>query len=225
MPADRAVESSPVIARGRQAHGWPAHAAIQVSARRKQRIAPRLDFETPPVHAPEQFVVAVHFAGARVEAVAHLVSRREHNGSVQRLHGPALLDELLREPVEQRRVRGPLAERAEVARGAHEAGAEVMLPEAVHHHARGERVLRVRDGAGQFEPPAAALERLDLAAGQHGQERPWRDVARRVLVAAQQHRDVGGLRAFLERVRERILRRRVLLEPFLLGLQLRHARA
>ena len=51
--------------------------------------------------------------------------------------------ELAGQPVEQLGVRRPLAEAAEVARGADDAPAEVVHPDAVDQHAGGERVLRV----------------------------------------------------------------------------------
>lgn len=48
---------------------------------------------------------------------------------------PTAADELTREPVEQRGIRGRDAGLAEVVRRRHEAAAEMMLPHAIHRHA------------------------------------------------------------------------------------------
>ena len=46
-----------------------------------------------------------------------------------------------------------------IVRRADEAFAEMMLPDAIDHHARGQRVVLVRDGIGEFEPAAAVAKR------------------------------------------------------------------
>ncbi len=58
----------------------------------------------------------------------------------------------------------------EIARRAHQAGAKVVLPDAVHHHARSERVVGVGDRLRQFEASAVVLECLPLRTGEHLQE-------------------------------------------------------
>ena len=52
-------------------------------------------------------------------------------------------------------MRGRAALLAEVARGADEPFAEVVLPEAIHHDAGGERIARIDDGLREFETAAA----------------------------------------------------------------------
>ncbi len=96
-------------------------------------------------------------------AARHLVGLRGHHQPVHRLHAPAALDELERQPVEQLRMRRRLAHLAEVARRADDAFAEMMLPDPVHHHARGQRIVRAtratrrsRGGASSIWRPAAA---------------------------------------------------------------------
>ena len=54
--------------------------------------------------------------------------------------------------------------------------AEMMLPDPIHHHARGERVLRAGDGAGQFEPSAAVLETVRRF-GPEITPRNWRGIS------------------------------------------------
>ncbi len=72
--------------------------------------------------------------------------------------------------VEQFGVRRPLAELAEVAGRADQAPAEVVLPDAVHHHARSERVILAGDRAGQLKPAAALREGRRVLNGEDGQE-------------------------------------------------------
>src|SRR4051794_7956536 len=47
-----------------------------------------------------------------------------------------------------------------------------MLPNAIDHNARGERVVRVRDGLGEFEAAVAVLEWLRVFSVEHVQELP-----------------------------------------------------
>ena len=58
----------------------------------------------------------------------------------------------------------------EIARRLHQSGAEVMLPDAVYHDARSERIVRAGNGAGEFESSAALPERLALWAGDYFDE-------------------------------------------------------
>ena len=55
-------------------------------------------------------------------------------------------------------MRRRLAEQAEVARRADEAEAEMVLPDAVDHDARGQRIVLVGDRVRQFQPAAALRE-------------------------------------------------------------------
>src|SRR5437667_10373970 len=61
-------------------------------------------------------------------------------------------------------MRGALAVLAEIARSAHDPRTEVMLPDAVHHRARGQRVIRARDPFCEAQAPAARRE-LPVAIG------------------------------------------------------------
>ena len=95
----------------------------------------------------------------------------------------ALIDQPLstkrvRQVVEQLGMRGPFAELAEVARRAHDAVAEMMLPDAVHHHARGERIVRVGDRFGQFQPAASVVNVLGSPCERIAEETRWRVVSR-----------------------------------------------
>ena len=85
------------------------------------------------------------------------------------------------EPVEQLGMRGPFAADAEIVGRAHEPFAEMPLPDAIHDHARGERVLLRRDPFGQRGSPLLggyAVERL----------------ARRQLARKARHCDIAWIR-------------------------------
>ena len=120
----------------------------------------------------------------------------EHERPQQRLHAPALLDELDRQPVEQLGVRRRRAHRAEVLARLDEAAPVQRLPEAVDHHARGQRVVAADQPARQAE----AIRRQVVG---HGRQR-----RRRVGVHALARR--GERAAFAQRRRRPFVARLVL---------------
>ena len=73
----------------------------------------------------------------------------------QPLHRPAFLDERGGQVVEQLGVRRQFADVAEVVDRADQAGAEQMMPDAVDHHPRRQRIVGAGDPLGQFQPAAA----------------------------------------------------------------------
>ena len=82
------------------------------------------------------------------------------------------------QPVEQFRMRRPFAAEAEIARRGDDALAEMVLPEAIDHHAGRERMLRAGDPPGQFD----AAFWLDFGGCQHAWEGRvhWRKLLLRV---------------------------------------------
>ena len=74
---------------------------------------------------------------------------------------PAALDELRRQPVEQRGIGRQLAARAEVVGSPHDPPSKVQLPDAVDKHARCQRIRGAGDPAGQLQPATAHLMRVD----------------------------------------------------------------
>ena len=74
---------------------------------------------------------------------------------MQRFDFPTVGDQPLSQEVEELGVGGLATEEAEVARGVHEAGAEMVMPQAVSEHAGGDGVvlgdpIRQRDAAFTF---------------------------------------------------------------------------
>src|ERR1700722_1299879 len=83
---------------------------------------------------------------------------------MQRLDRPTGADELFRQPVQQFRMRGTLAEFAEVVRRANDPFSEMPLPNAIHQDARRQRVLCTGNPLCQCDASAPLADgRLILA--------------------------------------------------------------
>src|SRR5262245_8477142 len=80
---------------------------------------------------------------------------------------------------------------AEIAGRSDESGSEMMQPDPVHKYPRGERVRRIHDGLGEFEPAASVTER-PLRWIQHRQKAPRHRWARTIGIAAKE--DPGRIR-------------------------------
>ena len=66
------------------------------------------------------------------------------------------MHEPIGQPIEQIGMRRPRTHVAEVAGRSHQPFAEMMLPDAIHDHASGERIFGAGDPAGQCEAPQRA---------------------------------------------------------------------
>src|SRR5439155_17941304 len=73
---------------------------------------------------------------------------------------------------------------AEVVRRTDQAVAEVMLPDAVHHDARGERVAGVGDFLSDLEPAAAGSDWGLILSRDRLQKAPRRRIAQALMIAA-----------------------------------------
>ncbi len=73
------------------------------------------------------------------------------------LQAPVLANQLPSQPVEQFRMRRQRPGAAEIARGCHQSLSEVVLPQAVDQNPRGERVVGLRQPAGQPQTPSRGL--------------------------------------------------------------------
>ena len=101
-----------------------------------------------------RFSGSVFSVAAVIEDRRHLVGLGRHHQLVDLLDAPAAVHELDRQPVEQLRMRRLLAHLAEVVERRDDAAAEVMLPEPIDDHARGQRIVRRREPLGERQPPA-----------------------------------------------------------------------
>ena len=92
----------------------------------------------------------------------------------QRLDDPVVAVEFGRDPVEQLRVGGQFARRAEVVGGADQARSEHPVPQPVGQDACCERVVAMSDPAAQLEPPALLVgEAGSIIQRDHLQETTW----------------------------------------------------
>ena len=103
---------------------------------------------------------------------------------------PAVLDEGRGEPIEQLRVRGLVADHAEIARRARERLAEVVLPDAVHEDARGERIGGIGDGVGELAATAACAEKRGIFARKNLEKTARRRFAMPAQIAANSDRQI-----------------------------------
>ena len=74
-----------------------------------------------------------------------------------------MLDKIVREKIEQLRVRRRFAAQAEVRWRVDQPFAEVMLLDAVGHYARGEWIGRTRNPVGEFKPATRAVGNVQIA--------------------------------------------------------------
>ena len=116
-------------------------------------------------------------------ALLDTVSARSHQQFDEFLRGPiALRAEPVCQPIEQFRMRGCLAEHAEIVRCGHDAASEQMQPDAIDHHPREQRIRRIGDGARQIDPSAAVPEGSLGRTTQRFQESSPHNVARSLVV-------------------------------------------
>ena len=106
---------------------------------------------------------------------------------MQLLERPAARDELTRQMIEQFRVSRSFASQSEIAGRSHQTGSEVVHPDAIDDDSRGERVVGTGNRPREFQPSAAVLKRLPLAASQRGQELSRRDLTGMAGVAANEN--------------------------------------
>ena len=111
------------------------------------------------------------------------------------LHAVAAGHEFVGQIIQQLRMRGALAHAAKIIGRGHDAAAEVILPDAVHHHARRQRILRIHDPLGQ------RLARITSIRGklgnalrkQHARRSHADSVALITIIATRQQVDRGPL--------------------------------
>ena len=145
---------------------------VELSAGEEDGVADGLGLEAAEGHAPEEAVAGVGRKAGRegsvVGATGLAVGLREDDLAVQAFDPPAAFDEIGGEPVEQFGVAGGFAVGAEVAGGADEASAEMVLPDAVDQDAGRERVVFVADPVGQGEAAGGLRRRLERGEDRRG---------------------------------------------------------
>ena len=142
---------------------------IELAADGEHGVADGFDFEAAVAHE-------------RFRRFAHLPRTAGEDETVQLFQRPAgIVHEPIREPVEQFRLRGNGAHEAEIVGGGHEALTEVLLPDAVHNHARGEWILRAGDPLREAEAALRGLFtrwKLRLLFDENGRHRRLNEIAK-----------------------------------------------
>ena len=173
----------------------PAHFLDQQPAHEQRIVTDHFRVEPEARPPREQPVLRILLNQSRRHRRTLLVRCAGDHESNHVLHVPAALDELRREPVQQFRVRGPFTLRADVAGSFHETGAKELLPEAIHGHARRERMF------GADEPPCEIEAIGGRTAGgqrrQHMRHAGRHRVAALIVLAAFENESAPGLFHFL----------------------------
>ena len=143
---------------------------IQASGDAQHTVAHGLKVEATALGAPAQVIVGIlgQAFGAHVDRLQE--GAGEDDGADEFLHGPFVLHEGRGEVFKQLGVLRQRRPDAVVARGLDQAAADEFGPDAIGHHASGERVRLAGDGVGHVETSAAFGEFLDLTIGQDGRE-------------------------------------------------------
>ena len=115
--------------------GGAAHSRVQAAGNGEQAVANDLGLGAAGRPTPEEDVVRVAGEVRRVRLRILTVGRAGDDQAVDCLHAPAAFHEFGREPVEQGRVRRPLAVAAEVVDRRHDRPAEMTAPEMIDGHA------------------------------------------------------------------------------------------
>ena len=151
-------------------HAGSVRGQVQRAGSGENGVANRFTFEALHPHVRKQPVVRIHLSRPLIRDARQAIRVRQHHLAVHRFHRPAAFAEAPGQVVEKLRVRWPVAGLAEIVDRPHQSLAEMMLPDAVHHDARGQRIIRTEQRLGQFQASAAIRIRRRLVRGQHVQK-------------------------------------------------------
>ena len=171
---------------------------IKFAAQVEDGIAQRLELQAPHIGPPEQPVVRILFRVGGIVAAALLIRGGEEDDFVQLLQRPSFLHESRGEIIEQFRMAWRRGLVAQIVGRADQSLSEMMQPETINQHARGERVVSVRDCLREFESAAAAAERRTVRPGQYFQESARHNVAMVLSLSANKDRRILRSQAVLQ---------------------------
>ena len=203
-------------------HAGAAHLRRQQAGRRQGGVANDLRLEAEAVLTGQQPVARVHRGGIGAMGGSLAVGGRVQDQSVHVLQIPAAAHEFRGQPVQQLRMAGRVALRAEIVLGLYDSDAEVALPESVHGDPGRERVVVGDQPARQAQPIA---RQIGLHPGQDSQRARLDRIAATGEVAL--HVDIGiarlGQVAHDHRPRDLGQLLSEFADLLLLGLELGHA--
>ena len=184
--AFREIQIRPITGRLIRLHAAAAHGINQQPADRERVVADHFRLEPEAALPRELRVVGILEAQVRRVARRALIRVRQRDALERLLDVPAAVEEVRREPVEHLGMRGVRALRAKILERRDEAAAKHDFPQAIHEHARDERVVARREPLGEIEARGAAVPGLH-AAQRHGHRRLHRRAGIIQPVAARQH--------------------------------------
>ena len=122
-------------------HCVSAGGQIEIARQGKEGVAGFLEVESLAVHFPKQPVVRVQLRAAALALAALLIRAGKEDEPMQLLQGPPLIHEAGGEIIEQFRMCRRVGPQTKITRCADQARPEMMQPDAIDQHARGERVV------------------------------------------------------------------------------------
>ena len=166
LPINERVDRPPLVCRVGDRTRGPSCGEIQIPGHRQHSVAELLEIHPPGRERREQAVLGIAvIAGLSRRPLP--IDRARKDEAMDGLHAPSAFDKSQGQPVQQFRVTRRLGAQTEIARRLHEPPAEMMLPNPIHHHARGQRIRTARHGFRQFEPATPLLEWGVVASTQH----------------------------------------------------------
>src|SRR2546428_3773152 len=99
---------------------------------------------------------------------------------------------------------GTCPQLTEVAGGAHNAGPEMMLPDAIDHDPGRQRILGTGNRLGQFQSATSPSKRNRFTLAQGGQKTPWGFFPQGFTVAADMNPRISRFGGILDGVKKRI---------------------
>ena len=132
-----------------------AHFQVEQARHLQRGVANFLSLESLARETPEQFVLRVGLRGEFIVARRLPVSAGGHDEAVHFFDAPAAPHKFGCQKIQQVGVSRAVPSGPEIARRADDAAGEMILPDAVDHHARGERIVRVGENVGQLGPATA----------------------------------------------------------------------
>ena len=132
-----------------------ARRAVEFAAENEQGIPELFGIESPPVGPPEEMVPGIDGEVRGMVVVGQPIGARGHDGPMHLLDRPPVFHELPSQVIEQRGVCWRRAANTKVARCRYETSSKVIVPDAVDHDARSERVVRMREPVGQLQSATA----------------------------------------------------------------------
>ena len=164
----------PLVGRGKLER-LAAHREVKIAGRVMNFVPNRLGFQALQPEVPEIGVPRVDLSVLRdlgtFRLRGQLIGVRRHDQPVKPLHAVIVSHELRSEIVQQLRIGGFASQQAEVAGDSLQAFPEVPTPDAIHGHARKQRILGSGQPLNERLAPAVAeiyLVRLERKAWLHG---------------------------------------------------------